>query len=54
MMAEIGDPTECAIPHFDNPVDELKYYKILEDVYAIKIDEMQKALNERVKDILSE
>lgn len=54
MMAEIEDPTECAIPHFDNPVDELKYYKMLEVVYAIKIDEMQKALNERVKDILSE
>lgn len=53
-VMEIGDPTEYIMPHFDNPVDELKHYKILEAMYKIKIDEMQKALSERVKDILSE
>lgn len=53
-MAEIEDPTECVIPHFDNPADELKYYKILDAMYKIKIDKLQKTLNKRVEDILSE
>ena len=53
-VMEIGDPTEYVMPHFDNPVDELKHYKILEAMYRVKNVELTEALNVKLEDILGE